>query len=262
MSIPNNITNTTEENLNNTVYFTASQLKISYSSLEIFKTYLTKLFNQEIRLEEKLKRCRKFFNLILKELYKKGILKEDHTMVITDPIVRMPIFSEALKTAFEKTIDSKITITKPSKVKIFKRRILTALFIKKESPAKDFYKLLTLKGCVHSTILNQFVDLENHSHIKFKATKELEEYIINILTRTALLSQGCSIYTLNMYIEIIIELVIWYTRSLAIVEQTDEASPNMLSTAITLVDNHYITDPAFIKMLQGKLIGHIIKILN
>lgn len=262
MSISNKVTPNNEENLNNTVYFTANQLKISYSSLDIFKQYLTKLFNQELRLEEKLKRCRKFFSLILKELYKKGILKEDHTMVITDPIVRMPVFSEALQTAFEITMDSKITITKPSKVKIFKRRILTAWFLKKEHPIKDLYKLLALKGSVHSVILNQFVDLEKHSLIKFKATKELEEYIINILTRTALLSQGCSIYTLNMYIEIIIELVIWHTRSIAIVEQTEEASANMLSTAITLVDNHYITDPGFIKMLQGKLIGHIIKILN
>ena len=262
MSIPNKIATNTEENLNNTVYFTANQLKISYSSLDIIKQYLIKLFNQEIRLEEKLKQCRKFFSLILKELYKKGILKEDHTMVITDPIVRMPIFSEALKAAFEMTINSKITITKPSKVKILKRRILTALFMKKEHPLKDFYKLLTLKGSIHSSILNQFIDLDNHSLIKFKATKELEEYIINILTRTALLSQGCSIYTLNMYIEIIIEIVIWYTRSIAIAENTNEASPTMLSTAITLVDNHYITNPAFIKMLQGKLIGHIIKILN
>ncbi|MGD9580489.1 MAG: hypothetical protein AB7V50_03895 [Vampirovibrionia bacterium] len=260
MSFPNKV-NTTE-NLNNTVYFTANQLKISYSSLEVLKGYLIKLFNQDIRIEEKLKQIRKFFALILKELYKKGILKEDHTMVITDPIVRINTFSEALEEAYKATIDSKITITKPSKTKIIKRRILTALFIKKEHPIKDFYKLISLKGSVHSTILNQYIDLENHAQIKFKATKELEEYIINILTRTALLSQGCSIYTLNMYIEIIIELVIWYARGLAIVEKTDEASPTMLSTAISLVDNHYITIPAFIKMLQGKLIGNVIKILN
>ncbi|MEW5822396.1 MAG: hypothetical protein AB1782_19535 [Cyanobacteriota bacterium] len=262
MPFSNKITHTSFNENENTVYFYPDRLKISYSSLEHFKGYLTELFKQDIRIEEKLKQCNAFFNHILRELINKGILKEDHTLVITDPIANKEIFQEVLKTAFNKTIDSKITITKPSKVKIIKRQILTALFIKKEASLKDFLSILKGQGDFYSSILNRTIDLKKHSQVKFSATHELEDYIINILTRTALLSQGCSIFTLRLYIEIIIELVIWYARSLAMMEGQKEVTPGILSTSIKLVDNYYITNPKFIKMLQGLLIGYIIKILN
>ncbi len=262
MSIPNKVDQMQAEATENTVYFYPDKLKISYTSLENFKGYLTKIFDQDIRLEEKLKQCNTFMNLILKELYKKGILNEDQTMVITDPIANREAFLEAIEAAYNETIKSKITITKPSKVKIVKRQVLTALFLKKETNFKDFLSILKGKGEVYSNILNHNINLEQHKNIKFRATKELEQYIVNILTRTALLSQGCSVFTLRLYMDMIIELVIWYSRGLALIEHKEEVDPSILSASIKLVDNHYITNPGFIKMLQGKFIGYIIKILN
>lgn len=262
MSIPSQIINYDTEPLENTVYFYPGKLKISYSSLEILKDYLKQIFDQDIRLEEKLRQCNTFFNTIIRELILAGVLKEDHTLVISDPVVKKPIFLNAIKPAFEKTINSKITFTKPSKINITKRKLLTAIFIKKEEPYRYFFSILRAKGEVNSSILNFNIDLEKHAQIRFQAGRELEEYIVNILTRTALLSQGCSIFTLRLYIEIIIELVIWYSRGLAMIENQQEVTPGILSSSIKLVDNYYITDPNFIKMLQGVFIGKLIKILN
>lgn len=262
MSFPNKVITTQNQSLENTVYFYPKQLKISYSSVEDLKAYLIKLFSQDVRLEEKLKQCNTFLNFILKELYKEGTLKVDHTMVISDPVVDNSIFLQAIELSFQKTITSKTTFTRLSRSQIIKRQILIALFIEKEHLFKDFLSILLTKGTIHSRILSTDINLQEHSKIKFKATRELEEYIANFLTRKALLSQGCSIHTLKMYLYIIIELVIWYSRSLTIIERSVEVNPSILSTAIKIVDNFYITNPKFIKMLQGKLIGYIIKFLN
>jgi hypothetical protein len=131
----------------------------------------------------------------------------------------------------------------------------------KKHPIKDFLGLILGTKKFHSHILSATLNLKDHSKIKFKATNELEEYIINILTRKALLSQGCSIYNLKMHLSTIIELVIWYTRALSMIERL-EVTPKTLSTAIRVVDNYYITNPEFIKRLQSRFIGLLIKILG
>lgn len=262
MSIPDKIVSYSDHIQENTVYFYPKQLKISYSSLDDLKKYLILLFNQNIKLEEKLKSCNIFINNILFELYKKGILADDHTMVITDPTADRNIFLEAADIAYKKTLETPVNILSLTHIQIFKRKILTALFIKKKYHFKEFLQIVKSEGIYHSSILSQEIDLKAHYEIKFKATNELEEYIVNILTRKALLSQGCSVYTLRLYLAIIIELLIWYSRALALIEKQSEVTSDTLSASIKIVDNYYITDPAFINMLQRRLIGNIIKFLN
>lgn len=262
MSISDKIADYSQNFQESTVYFYPRQLKISYSSLDDLKKYLSLLFKQNIKLEEKLKASEIFINNILFELYKKGILAEDHTMVITDPLADRNLFHEATEAAYNKTINTSINILNLTPVQILKRKILVAFSIKKKHKLKEFLQIVKSKGVYHSSIISQDIDLEEHYKVKFKASAELEEYIVNILTRKALLAQGCSVYTLRLYLSIIVELVVWYSRALALIEKQTEVTSDILSASIKIVDNHYITDPAFIKMLQRNLIGNIIKLLN
>lgn len=245
----------------NTVYFYPGQLKVSYSQVKIFKNYLQDLFNTDKNLDEKLKYCDKYFQLIFKELYKKGILDDDHTLVVTDPIANKDDFTEALETAYAELQKEKFLSLKNTEIKKYKRQFITAIFIKKDSAFQDFFKIMTSRSIVYSKILSAKIDLEKHGQIKFSTTKELEEYIVNILTRTALLSQGCSIYVLKKYLSIIIELVIWYSRSIALIERRNTVSVDTLSSAISIVDSYYITDPEFIKVLQGRKLKIIARLI-
>lgn len=249
MSIPDQVK---PDHTENTVYFYPGQLKVSYSQVNTFKTYLKKVFDNNKNVDEKLKYCDKYFQLIFQVLYKKGILDEDHTLVVTDPIANTDDFAEALETAYQELETAKVLSIKNPKFKKHKRQLISAIFIKKNSKLKDFFSIIRSKGIVYVDILSAKVDLEKHEQIKFSTTKELETYIINILTRTALLSQGCSIYVLKKYLNIIIELVIWYSRCIALIERRNTVSVETLSSAISIVDSYYITDPDFIKVLQGR----------
>jgi hypothetical protein len=262
MSISNQINHTYTHESENTVYFYPEKVKISYSSLEDLKYFLAKICGQELRLEEKLRQTGIFLKQVLRELYRQGLLDEDHTMVITDPLINREDFLKALDKAFKTTTEARVAITKLTKTQLFKRQLLASIYLKKQHPLIGFINLSLNKGEFYSSIINTEIDLKKHKTIKFVPTVELEEYTVNIMTRKALLSQGSSIFSMQAYIYIIIELVIWYSRAFAYLENSTEVTNTTLTRAIKLVDNYYIADPAFIKMLQGVFVGKIIKILT
>jgi hypothetical protein len=171
-------------------------------------------------------------------------------------------FSKAVKEAFKETTTSKITHTRLTKYQIYKRQLFASIFLKKEKPVTDFFKLSLNKGTYYSRLLDKEIDLHKHASIKFRPAVELEEYIVNILTRKALLSQGCSVVTLNQYIYIIIELVIWYSRAYSLTRNEQIVTPETLLKSLKLVDQYYIADTGFINMLQGSLVAYTIKLLN
>lgn len=262
MSIPNKIIDVPTYKPENTVYLYSKKLKITYSSLEDLKYFISKLFDQNQNLDEKLYQCQLFLKNLYKELYKKGILNEDHTMVITDPVVEKKMFINSLEAAFNKTINTKKKSIKPSLIRRHKRLFIIALFIKKNYLLKDLLNITLGTDKFYCKILSKEINIQSHSRIKFKPTKELEEYIINLLTRKALLTNGGSVYALKLYLPIILELVIWYSRSLAYIEKGKEVNDKMLSSAIKIVDNHYITNPMFLSILKSRFLSHLLKILN
>lgn len=260
MSIPNEINRPILSE--STVYFYPQQIKITYSSLEDLKNYLEEIFKQDKTLEEKLKFSKIYIIEVLNSLYQRGVSKVDHTMVITDIVVNRDVFARALENKYQSIFQIKRSKIQRNKLERFKSRLLLAIFIKKNKPIRNFISLIKEKKNIYSDILHKEINIKEHSKIRFVVTNELEEFIINFITRKALLSQGCSVYTLRMYLPIIIELVIFYSKAIALIERNEKVTPEILSIAIKTVDVHYITDAKFIKLLQSKSISNFLEFIN
>lgn len=261
MSVPNKVGLSPYSN-QDVVYFYPKLLKISHASLQTLEKYLLEIFKADISQQESFRRAEKLIKGTLKELYRGETLVEDDTMVIFDKVVNETIFEKALEKSFLTLSKLK---TKHKNVNTFyrvKRRIFNSIYLKKDNAFTDFFRLIAYHKSFYSPILQENVELTKLTSIKFTSKDLLEKYIVNIITRKALLAQGGSVYELILFTPVIIDLIAWYAKALSLRENSDDVSDDILSAAITLVDRHYITDPTFIKQLQNIHLARVVKLLS